>query len=102
MPGRRATRGRAADPFNRGDRYTKPGVAEAVDAYLQIARDFGLDPAQLAIAYVTSRPFVTANIIGATRPDQLEADLRSVEVRITPEIEARINDVFQRHGSPAP
>lgn len=88
--------------FNRGDRYTKPGVAEAVDAYLQIARDFGLDPAQLAIAYVTSRPFVTANIIGATRPDQLEADLRSVEVRITPEIEARINAVFQRHGSPAP
>ncbi|MBK4216765.1 aldo/keto reductase [Paracoccus caeni] len=88
--------------FNRGDRYTKPGVAEAVDAYLQIADDFGLDPAALAIAYVTSRPFVTANIIGATKPEQLQADLASVEVTITPEIEARIDAIFQLHGSPAP
>jgi len=88
--------------FDRGARYTRPGVAETVDAYLQIARDFGLDPAQLAIAYVTSRPFVTANIIGATRAEQLEADLGSVEVVITPEIETRIDAVFQLHGSPAP
>lgn len=88
--------------FERGDRYQKPGVAEAVDAYLQIARDFGLDPAQLAIAWVTSRPFVTANIIGATKPDQLEVDLRSTGISITPEIEARIDAVFQLHGSPAP
>ncbi|WP_295041995.1 aldo/keto reductase [uncultured Paracoccus sp.] len=88
--------------FNRGDRYQKPGVAQAVEAYLQIARDFSLDPAQLAIAYVTSRPFVTANIIGATKPDQLDSDLRSVDVTITPEIEDRIDAVFQLHGSPAP
>lgn len=88
--------------FNRGDRYLKPGVAEATDAYLAIARDFGLDPAQLAIAYVTSRPFVTANIIGATKPGQLETDLASVDLVITPEIEARIDAVRQLHGDPAP
>ncbi len=88
--------------FDRGARYQKPGTAEAVDAYVQIARDFNLNPAQLAIAYVTSRDFVTSNIIGATKPDQLEADLNSVDVTITPEIEARINAVFQVHGSPAP
>ncbi len=33
---------------------------------------FGLDPAQMAIAYVTSRPFVTSNIIGATTLGQLK------------------------------
>lgn len=88
--------------FNRADRYTKPGAAEAVEDYLTIARDFGLDPAQLAIAFVTTRPFVTSNIIGATKPDQLEADLKSLDLRITPEIEARINAVFQLRGSPAP
>jgi len=88
--------------FARGHRYTKPGSAEAIDAYLAIAWDFGLDPAQLAIAYVTSRPFVTANIIGATKAAQLEADLASVDVAITPEIEQRIDAAFQLHGSPAP
>ncbi|RDJ23511.1 aldo/keto reductase [Bosea caraganae] len=88
--------------FSRGNRYEKPGTEAAIDAYLAIARDFGLDPAQLAIAYVTSRPFVTANIIGATSIEQLKADLASVDVVITPEIEARIDAVHQLHGSPAP
>lgn len=88
--------------FDRGARYQKPGVAEAVDAYLRIARDFTLDPAQLAIAFVTSRPFVTSNIIGATTLEQLETDLRSVDVRLTSDLEARIAEVYQKYGSPAP
>ena len=67
-----------------------------------MAREFDLDPAHLAIAYVTSRHFVTSNIIGATRLDQLKTDLASRQVVITPEIEARIDQVHQLHGSPAP
>lgn len=88
--------------FDRGQRYQKPGTEAAIDAYLEVARDFGLDPAQLAIAYVTSRPFVTANIIGATSMDQLATDLDAREILITPEIEARIDAVHQLHGNPAP
>jgi len=88
--------------FNRGGRYEKPGAAEAINAYLAIAADFGLDPAQLAIAYVTSRPFVTANIIGATSLDQLKTNIGAQEIAITPEIEARIDAAYQLHGSPAP
>jgi aryl-alcohol dehydrogenase-like predicted oxidoreductase len=88
--------------FNRGGRYEKPGAAEAINAYLAIAADFGLDPAQLAIAYVTSRPFVTANIIGATSLEQLKTNIGAQEIAITPEIEARIDAAYQLHGSPAP
>jgi aryl-alcohol dehydrogenase-like predicted oxidoreductase len=88
--------------FNRGGRYEKPGTAEAIEKYLAIAADFCLDPAQLAIAYVTSRPFVTANIIGATTLDQLKTNIASQAITITPEIEARIDSVYQVHGSPAP
>ena len=88
--------------FERGQRYQKPGTEAAIDAHLAIARDFGLDPAQLAIAYVTSRHFVTANIIGATSLDQLRSDLGSLAITITPEIEARIDAAHQLHGSPAP
>lgn len=88
--------------FDRGQRYQKPGTEAAIDAYLAIARDFGLDPAQLAIAWVTSRPFVTSNIIGATSLDQLRTDIAAREMRITPEIAARIDAAHQLHGSPAP
>lgn len=88
--------------FERGQRYEKPGVEAAIDAYLALARDIGVEPAQLAIAYVTSRPFVTSNIIGATTMAQLEADLDSVNVTITPEMEARIDEIHQLHSNPAP
>lgn len=88
--------------FERAGRYEKPGVEDAISAYLSLARDIGVDPAQLAIAYVTSRPFVTSNIIGATTMAQLKTDLESVEVRITPQIERRIDDIHQLHSNPAP
>ncbi len=88
--------------FNRGGRYEKPGTAEAIEKYLAIATDFGLDPAQMAIAYVTSRPFVTSNIIGATTLEQLKINIGAQSITITPEIEARIDQVHQLHGSPAP
>ncbi len=88
--------------FNRGQRYEKPGVEEAIDAYLNLAREFGLDPAQMALAFVTSRKFVTSNIIGATTMAQLQSDLDSVNVTITPELEQRIDAIHQLHQNPAP
>jgi aryl-alcohol dehydrogenase-like predicted oxidoreductase len=88
--------------FNRGQRYEKPGTEEAIDAYLALAREAGLDPAQLALAFVTSRPFVTSNIIGATTMEQLKTDIDSADVTITPELEQRLNDIHQLHQNPAP
>ncbi|MEZ7137734.1 aldo/keto reductase [Komagataeibacter sp. SM21] len=88
--------------FNRGQRYQKPGVDEAITAYLQLAREEGMDPVQMAVAFVTSRPFVTSNIIGATSTEQLETILGSVNVTITPELEDRINAIHQVHSNPAP
>ncbi len=73
-----------------------------VAAYLTLAQDMGVDPAQLAIAFVTSRPFVTSNIIGATTMAQLKTDLASVEFSITPEIERRIDAIHHLHSNPAP
>ena len=88
--------------FNRGQRYEKPGVDEAIRAYLDLARQEGLDPVQLAIAFVTSRSFVTSNIIGATSLAQLETILASSDLLITPELEAKINAIHQVHSNPAP
>lgn len=88
--------------FNRGQRYEKPGVDDAIRAYLALAQAEGLDPIQLAVAFVTSRAFVTSNIIGATSLVQLEALLGSLDLSITPELEAKINAIHQVHSNPAP
>jgi aryl-alcohol dehydrogenase-like predicted oxidoreductase len=88
--------------FERGQRYEKPGVEEAIDRYMALAAELGMDVATLALAFVTTRPFVTSNIIGATSLPQLQLALASEAVRISPEVEARIDALYQVHGSPAP
>ena len=88
--------------FNRGQRYEKPGAEEAIIKYMALAQEFGLDVSQMALAFVTGRPFVTSNIIGATTMAQLKADIASVNVTISPELEARINAIHQIHSNPCP
>lgn len=88
--------------FNRGQRYEKPGVEEAVEAYLALAREVHIDPVHLALAFVTSRKFVTSNIIGATSMEQLKTNLASLDVQITPELESRIDALHQVYQNRAP
>jgi aryl-alcohol dehydrogenase-like predicted oxidoreductase len=88
--------------FDRGQRYQTPGAEAAIAAYVGLARELGLDPAELAIAFVDSRPFVTSTIIGATSMAQLEADIAAVRVEITPEIEERINAIHVLNCNPCP
>lgn len=88
--------------FNRGQRYEKPGSEAAVRAYIALAKEFSLDPAQMALAFVNTRPFVAANIIGATTMAQLKTNIDSVDVAMPPELEARINAIHQVHMNPAP
>ncbi|TIL77176.1 MAG: aldo/keto reductase, partial [Mesorhizobium sp.] len=70
--------------------------------YNTLARSFGMEPAMFANAYVSSRPFVTSNIIGATAIWQLEMALSSVEVRWTEEMQKAVDAVHQRVGNPCP
>jgi aryl-alcohol dehydrogenase-like predicted oxidoreductase len=88
--------------FDRGQRYETPGAEPAIRKYLALAREYGLDPAQMALAFVNSRPFVHATIIGATSLEQLKADIASVDVTLTPEIEAKIDAIHLVHCNPCP
>jgi aryl-alcohol dehydrogenase-like predicted oxidoreductase len=88
--------------FERGQRYENPTAEAAIRKYIALAREFGLDPAQMALAFVSSRPFVTSNIIGATSMEQLKTDIASVAVTITPELEERINAIHVEHCNPCP
>lgn len=88
--------------FRRGQRYMKPGSEEMIRDYTGLAREAGLDPAVMANAFVTSRPFVTSNIIGATSMAQLKLAIGSAKVVISPELAAKIDTVHQYRGNPAP
>lgn len=88
--------------FGRGQRYENSTAEAAIRKYLALAKEFGLDPAQMALAFVNSRPFLTSNIIGATSMEQLKTDIASIDVTITPELEERINAIHVEHCNPCP
>lgn len=88
--------------FERFKRYTSPLADEATRAYVEIAREHGLDPAQMALAYVNSRPFLTSNIIGATTMEQLESNLASESLKLGDEVLEAIEAVHTRLPNPSP
>jgi aryl-alcohol dehydrogenase-like predicted oxidoreductase len=88
--------------FNRLQRYEKPGTDVAIEAYWDLAQELRVDLTQLALSFVTSRCFVTSNIIGATTMEQLKTCIGSTKLVMTPEIEARIDAIHQVHMNPAP
>ena len=88
--------------FERFSRYTGPEAEAPVRAYVELAREHGLSPAQMALAYVTSRPFLTANIIGATGMEQLEENLASADLVLDDAVVERIEALHQRHSNPCP
>ncbi|MDR3429472.1 NADP(H)-dependent aldo-keto reductase [Silvimonas sp.] len=88
--------------YERFTRYTKPEVEVAINGYVQIARKHGISPAQLALAFVNSRPFVTSNLIGATTIAQLKENIESINVKLGAEILAEIEAVHVKQPNPAP
>ncbi|MGM3386078.1 NADP(H)-dependent aldo-keto reductase [Stutzerimonas stutzeri] len=88
--------------FSRFARYTNPQAQAACSRYVNLAREHGLDPAQMALAFVTGQPFVTSNIIGATSLEQLESNLGSIDVTLSPEVLEGIEAIQVAQPNPAP
>ncbi|GAA0592722.1 NADP(H)-dependent aldo-keto reductase [Caenispirillum bisanense] len=83
-------------------RYVKPRGVAATGKYVDIARRHGLDPAQMALAYVTAQPFVTSTIIGATTLDQLRSNLDSADLTLPAEVREEIEAVHADNPNPCP
>lgn len=88
--------------FDRLQRYEHPRTIEAVNAYLDLAKEAGLDPSQMAIAFAMSRSFMTSVILGATRVDQLETDIGAADVTLSSDVLEKIDALHQEFGNPAP
>ncbi|NEP62591.1 MAG: NADP(H)-dependent aldo-keto reductase [Symploca sp. SIO2G7] len=85
-----------------GMRYEKINLAEAIKEYIAIANQYSISPAQMALAFVRSRWFVTSTIIGATTMEQLQENLGSVEVNLDEEALAAIDAVHTKYPNPTP
>lgn len=88
--------------WDRFSRYTNPRATKATEAYVALAQKYNIDPAQMSLAYVTSRSFVTSNIIGATTMEQLQANIASADLALPKELLAEIESVHQQNPNPAP
>ncbi len=83
-------------------RYETPGAAAAIEKYVALARERGLDPGQMAIQFVTTRPFVTSNIFGATTMDQLKNVMASTKLDMSDDLLEQINAIHLVHSNPCP
>jgi aryl-alcohol dehydrogenase-like predicted oxidoreductase len=83
-----------------GQRYQKPNVTAAVAAYVQLAQQHGLSPAQMALGFVRSRSFVTSTIVGATTLAQLQENLSPGVLGA--DLLKSIEEIHLRYTNPAP
>lgn len=88
--------------FSRFSRYNNPQARAACSRYVALAREHDLDPAQMALAYVTQQPFVTSNIIGATSIEQLDNNLASLQVQLSKDVLEAIEAIHAEQPNPAP
>ncbi len=88
--------------FPHFDRYSNDQAVAATRAYAELARQYGYTPAQMALAFVNSRPFVAATIIGATGLEQLGEDIESIDQVLSEEVLEKIGQLHCRQPNPCP
>jgi aryl-alcohol dehydrogenase-like predicted oxidoreductase len=74
-----------------------PYAQQAIKKYVDLAKKHNLDPAELAIAFATSRDFVSSVIIGATKIDQLKTCIDAGEIEISQEILHDIDTLYKTY-----
>lgn len=80
-------------------RFTPKKLA-ATAAYVDLARRHGLDPADMALAFVRQRPFTTSVLMAASRAEQLATNLHSLEVTLPAELIKAIDAIHDDQPNP--
>lgn len=88
--------------FPRFARYSSAQSTEATKKYLAIAEKHNLTLAQMSLAFVNDRPFMTSNIIGATNLEQLKENIESINITLSEDILKEIDAVHAEIPNPAP
>mgnify|MGYP001403905840 FL=1 len=88
--------------FKGWERHLNPLAVKAYEEYYKLAKESNMTMAQLAQAFVNTRPFVTSNIIGATTMEQLKENIDSVNIELSDEILNKIDVIHNNNPNPSP
>ncbi len=88
--------------FPNYNRYSGETATQATQKYYDLAVENGLSLAQMALAFVNTRPFVTSNIIGATSMEQLKENIGSIDIELSDEVLDGIEEIHNIIPNPAP
>lgn len=88
--------------FKTMSRYDSDQCYEATAQYLQLAADNNISLAQMSLAFINSREFITSNIIGATNIDQLKENIASADLQLSSEVLIAIEKIHEAIPNPAP
>ncbi len=83
-------------------RYLNEQAVSITTKYVQLARDHGLEPTQMALAFVLTRPFLTSVIIGASSTAQLTANIGSLQVQLSADLLQQIEKLHTEQPNPSP
>ncbi|HER25938.1 MAG TPA: aldo/keto reductase, partial [Rhodospirillales bacterium] len=98
-PAPAGTRGALFPEFKR---YFNDRAIKATRGYVTLAREHGLDPAQMALAFVNSRRFLTSTVIGQTTEQQLASNLASIDLELSDDVLKGIELIHKQDPNPAP
>ena len=88
--------------FSRFTRYSGEQSVQAIEAYVALAQRHGLDPSQMALAFVRQQPFVASTLLGATSLEQLKTNIDSFNLTLSAEVIAELEVIHRRFTYPAP
>lgn len=93
--GRATAKGRLTEDRRYADRYGQPWMHQTAREFAQLAKQLGIHPATLAVAWVASHPAVGAPIISARDLDQLKPSLAALNLDLDPDTRARVTALSQ-------
>ena len=88
--------------FSRFQRYQNQNAVKATREYVRLAKEHNMIPAQLALAFARTRPFMASVLLGATSVNQLETNLASAEIELSEEVQQGIEEIHSRIPNPCP
>jgi len=94
--GEQDTKRAKTDNFS-GGYYNAPSDFEVIERLEQVAAQKGVPAAQLALAWMLSKPAITAPIIGATKPHHLTDAVAALSVQATPEEIQQLEELYVPH-----
>jgi aryl-alcohol dehydrogenase (NADP+) len=77
------------------DRFNRKADEAVIDAVAAVAKQRGVAPAEVAIAWLLAQPGVTAPIVGATKASHLEDSVKAVGARLTAEETTTLESVYE-------